>query len=455
MQKANTANIPTILAILGATGDLTAKKIVPSLHHIFRHRHLPTMFRVVGFSRQNLSDESFRGRVREAVERHHAGTGRTPPKLDEFLGLFSYTQGDFTNVRGFGDLKGALDAVDREWGVCTNKLFYLAAPPQFYEAIFKNLAASRLTEPCSPEEGWTRVIVEKPFGKDLKTAEALDGLLGKLFREVQIYRIDHYLGKEMVQNMITFRFANNLFERDWGKDLIERIDVRILEKIGVEERGDFYDGVGALRDVGQNHLLQMLALVTMAHPVDFRSDAIRARREEILKSLRVFSKEETQVRTFRGQYEGYRAAEGVSPQSTTETYFKIRAELETPRWQGVPVILEGGKCMDQDAKEVVVTFRHPAPCLCPPDAKEHLKNRLVIHLSGREGITVQFWSKKPGITMDLEERSLDFFFKGADEDRPYAEAYEKLLVDCIRGDQTLFVSGGEVSAMWKFIDPIV
>ena len=445
------ALMPTVFVILGATGDLVAKKIAPALFHLYRKKELPGRFRVVGFSRRELTDENFRVHIDGILSaRKDAGTSK---ERSSFLSMFSFVRGAFQNSHGYANLKASLSAVDAEWGVCTNKLFYLAVPPQFYATILMELAKSGLTDSCSPEEGWTRVIVEKPFGSDAGSARELDKLLSRLFKEEQIYRIDHYTAKEMLQNVLAFRFSNNIFENDWSGRLIERVNIRLLEKIGVEDRGSFYDGVGALRDVGQNHLLQMLSLVTMENPGLLRASSVRAERLKIFNNLRALTSSEVKSCTFRAQYDGYRQIRGVATDSETETYFKIRAYLNLPRWEEVPFYLEAGKRMGEPRKEIEVIFRHPVPCLCEPG--KHYKNSLVIQLEPNEGITLRFQSKKPGFRMETEERSLDFLFRAGNKKTQYTEEYEKLLLDCIRGDQTLFLSSAEIEAMWKFIDPIM
>ncbi|MBI2633931.1 MAG: glucose-6-phosphate dehydrogenase, partial [Parcubacteria group bacterium] len=440
--------------IFGATGDLMTKKIAPALFHLFEKGELPREhFRVVGFSRRDISREQFRALVAEMLSRHEDVAGRET--LPEFLNLFSYHKGDLKNENDYRLLNSDLRKTDDEWGLCSNKLFYLAVTPEHYQTVFRHLASSGLALPCSPREGWTRVIVEKPFGKDLETAEKLDELLGKLFQEIQIYRIDHYLAKEMLQNILTFRFSNNLFEQAWNNQFVERIDIRLLEKIGVEGRGSFYDGLGALRDVGQNHLLQMLALVTMEHPEDYEVEAILKKREEILRTLRPPQKTEIEKFTFRAQYEGYRSIPGVAADSQTETYFKTKAWLDSPRWRGVAITLESGKRMLEARKEIEITFKHPTPCLCPPGFRDHLKNRVIFSLEPEEAVTIQFWAKKPGLSFEVESRSIKFFLRETKSKSQYVEEYERLLLDCIRGDQTLFLSTEEMKAMWRFIDPII
>ncbi len=426
--------MPTVLVIFGATGDLVKKKIAPALLRLYNERRLPKLFQVVGVARGDADQKQFRNFIATIV-------CKQKKNVAAFTKLWMFHQGHFENIADYETLAQKLRGIDEHWGLCSNKLFYIAASPKFYEAIIKNLVASGLTAPCAPEEGWSRVIVEKPFGKDLETAQRLEQLIARLFKETQIYRIDHYLAKEMVQNILAFRFANNIFEQSWTRALIEKIEIRLWETRGVAARGIFYDGVGALRDVGQNHLLQLLALVTMDAPDD-APDAIRRARAAILKKLRVSSIREIQQGTYRAQHRDYRKIAGVSARSTTETYFRTTAFLDTPRWSGVPIILEGGKRLAAQRKEVVITFRER-------------KNKIVIGLEPKEKIVMEFWSKKPGLDFEIEKRELTFILRKQSAKKQYTEEYEKLLLDCIAGDQTLFVTSEEVEAMWKYIDPIV
>lgn len=446
------APAPTIFVVFGATGDLMAKKIVPSLYHLWSKQKLPERFSVVGVSRQAISNEDFVKRVSGILAE------RVPDAPEEsrekFASLFRYSAGYFNEASTYEALARELKKIDDAWGTCSNKLFYFAVAPSFYKPIAQQLSDSGLTAPCGGDMGWTRVIVEKPFGNDLKTAEELDEFLGSLFKESQIYRIDHYLAKEMLQNILTFRFSNNLFEKGWGTETIESVEIRLLEKIGAEDRGAFYDGVGTLRDVGQNHLLQMLALVAMDLPSSYEADSVRAERARLLHMLLVPSEKEVEEHTVRAQYEGYRKIPGVAPDSMTETYFKARGFLNHPKWRGVPITFESGKRMGEPVKDVIVTFKHPSPCLCPADQKEHFKNRVIFSVEPREQILVEFWSKKPGLALEMEKRDLVFEYRPAGSRTQYTEEYEKLLLDCIMGDQTLFVSTDEIRAMWRFTDPI-
>lgn len=442
---------PSILVVFGATGDLMSRKVVPSLYYLFGKGKLPEQLCVVGFGRRDWADEHLHTHVRAILAERmpHA----LPDDVDLFVDRFRYHRGTFDDDGSYGGLKSRLQEIEGEWGVCSNKLFYLAVPPDNYETIFRRLASNGLTDACSDLAGWTRVLVEKPFGDDLDTARGLDTLLGSLFREEQIYRIDHYLAKEMLQGIMNFRFTNNLFETEWNRSAIESIAITLLEDIGVEKRGAFYDGVGALRDVGQNHLLQMLALVTMEQPVSSSPHDIREARAELIDSLPLMMPGEVARDTFRAQHMGYRDIPGVSPDSVTETYFKIRTRMSGPRWAGVPVTMESGKRMGPACKRIVVAFRHPHPCLC--DNSLHVMNQVVFTLEPDDRIEIVFWAKRPGFDSRVEERRFSFFLYEKAEKAQYVEEYGRLLFDAFRGDQSLFVSTREVDAGWRFIDPII
>ncbi|MDP2232159.1 MAG: glucose-6-phosphate dehydrogenase [Actinomycetota bacterium] len=443
---------PTILVVFGATGDLMARKIVPSIFHLRSKGALPEHFACVGVSRRPWSDDDLRGRVKDIVAERYPDADAD--STEEFGGMFTYSQGAFADEAAYEALAKHLRVIDSQWGVCANKLFYLAVPPEHYETIFRRLAASGLTEPCDDLTGWTRVLVEKPFGSDADSSRELDELLASLFHEEQIYRIDHYLAKEMLQGILNFRFTNNLFETAWDRTAIESIDIVLHETIGVEKRGLFYDGVGALRDVGQNHLLQMLALVTMEQPAAEGAAAIRKERARTIREvLQPPTASEVALRTYRSQYDGFRQIEGVDPDSGTETFFRMRTELHGPRWAGVPVTLESGKRMDTVCKQIAVTFRHPHPCMC--SGGRHYQNRVIFNLEPRDEIKIEFWAKKPGFDNELEMREFRFFLYEREEKAQYVEEYARLLLDGFRGDQTLFVSTDEVRAMWEFIDPVV
>ncbi|MDY0087415.1 MAG: glucose-6-phosphate dehydrogenase [Coriobacteriia bacterium] len=441
---------PTTLTVFGATGDLMARKIVPALFYLRGKGALPERFAVVGFSRRDWSDAHMQQRAEEILAEKFPGAAQA--EVTEFVKAFTYVRGAFEDESAYQVLASHLQAIDDGWDVCANKLFYLAVPPEHYRHILGRLSTSGLTEPCSDDEGWTRVLVEKPFGNDARTSQDLDEFLGSLFREEQIYRIDHYLAKEMLQSIMNFRFTNNLFEPSWNRNTIESIEISLLESIGVEQRGRFYDGVGALRDVGQNHLLQMLALVTMDQPSSRDAEAIRESRARLLRSLRPPTAEEVARSSFRAQYEGYRDIDGVDPDSDTETYFRLDFEMVGRRWAGVPVSFSAGKRLGEPCKEIIVTFRQPDPCLCDPN-QDH-RNRVTFRLEPTDSIEIEFWPKRPGFDYEVERRTFDFFLYEKEEKTQYVEEYAKLLLDAIDGDQTLFVSTDEVAAMWAFIDPV-
>ncbi len=445
--------IPTVMIIFGATGDLMGRKIAPALYHLYRKNKLPKLFRLIGVARRPFSDEAFRKLLFESLKTHPEFV-KNPDDAQAFLRKCFYQQGGFDDKDTYDNLSSTLGRVDGEWNVCSNKLFYLAVPPVHYETIFRSLASSGLTEPCGPDEGWTRVLVEKPFGHDGETAAKLDGLLGTLFQEEQIYRIDHYLAKEMLQNILSFRFSNNLLEQGWNHRHIEKITVRLLEKEGVAGRGGFYDVIGALRDVGQNHLLQMMAFVMMDQPKAFTAEQVRRKRAKLLWELVPLTPQQIADNTTRAQYDGYQEVEGVVKHSQTETYFRVSAQIDNATWRGVPVTLEAGKAMKHQVKEIIISFKHTSPCLCPPGAKKHYKNRVIFALEPKEKIAIHFLAKKPGLDMEIEPRKIEFSYRRGRKHQ-YVQEYEKLLLDCIEGNQLLFVNTDEVSAMWRFIDPIV
>lgn len=425
------------------------KKIIPALFELKKKHKLPPLFKIIGVGRRDFNEESFSEYVREILVEYATRQEASVSEgvlIEQFLRYVTYFKGDFTKKQMYQELAEALGQVDGTWNVCANKLFYLAVPPEYYETIATNLHGQGLADACGPDEGWTRILLEKPFGKDAKSAEKLDLLLAKLFREEQIYRIDHYLAKEMLLNILTFRFNNNLLENSWNNRHIERIEISTLESLGVEGRGIFYDGVGALRDVGQNHLLQMLALVTMEQPKAFTTQQYHANRLEVFKHLKVLSKHEVKEKTVRAQYEGYRHVEGVNPHSQTETYFKVEAELTLPRWVGVPIILEAGKKFKEAKKCIRVVFRK---------SLGDYPNEIVFHLEPKEGISITFYSKKPGLTLEGEEREMSFTYRPAKARSQYVEEYVKLLLDCIEGNQLLFLNTREIQSMWKFTDPIL
>ena len=442
---------PLTIVIFGATGDLFQRKLAGALFDLHSKGVLPQKYEIVGFSRKPFSHDQFRAFI------HNALAVRAPGKIiepDEFVSHALYHQGDLTSAESYASLGAFLAERDREHGVCSDKLFHLAVPPNLYETVFTRLSASGLAIPCAPgllneEKAWSRVLVEKPFGNNEKEAARLDTLLGKLFEEEQIFRIDHYLAKEAMQNIISFRFSNGLFEPLWSKKHIERVEIRFDEKEDVSTRGSFYDGVGALRDVGQNHLLQMLALVATENPKALQAEPIRKARARVLKDVKVdFGS------ILRGQYEGYLSEKGVTLDSKIETYFKLRASIQNSRWRGVPFLLSSGKAL-KEAKVSILVFFKPMPCLCPEAHKDAHQNVLTFSFSPKEEISVLFWAKRPGFDFQLEPKRLAFSFSEGVLEHKIPNAYERVLQDAIRGDQTLFASTEEVKQQWKIITPIL
>ncbi|MBX4187849.1 MAG: glucose-6-phosphate dehydrogenase [Candidatus Doudnabacteria bacterium] len=438
--------MPTTIVILGVTGDLTAKKIMPALFNLYKKGILPDNFNIVGFGRREMGQLEFTGFISEMLNKKLKPSASD---IKDFSQHLSYVHGLFEDKVAYNKLSEHLESLET---ADAQRLFYLAVPPEIYETIFSNLDATDLGHGGS-KKVLTKILVEKPFGFNSETAEKLDKLLGTLFQEHQIYRIDHYLAKEMVQNILTFRFSNDLFEKIWSNKFIDKIEIRTWETLGVEQRGAFYDAVGTLRDVGQNHLLQLLALTTMDTPLDFSSQAIQLKRAQLMETLKPLTLEGINNQTFRAQYDGFKNIQGVKENSNTETFFKIKTELFHNRWHGVPVYMEAGKRMAEQVKDVIVTFKHEENCICPPG--QHYTNRIIFSMEPEESITLEFWAKKPGLDNVIEKRTMDFMLRKNSERTQYVEEYEKLLLDAIKGDQTLFVSTSEVKSMWAFIDPIV
>jgi glucose-6-phosphate 1-dehydrogenase len=447
--------MPTAIVIFGVTGDLSRRKLIPALFHLWAKGFLPSDFRIIGFSRRDITDIEFREIIKESIESKKHSHG--DKHVRDFLEMFFYCQGDFSTIDDYQHLADVLKDTDKNFHQCSNKLFHLAVPPASYDVIFSNLAASGLTIPCGGEEGWTRILVEKPFGKDLETARELDKHLSKLFKEEQIFRIDHYLAKEAIQDILSFRFSNSIFEPIWNKDYIEKVEIKLHETLGMEGRGKFYSDIGALRDVGQNHMLQMLAFAAMENPYKLDAQAIRKERANLLEALKPLSKSDIEKHVVRAQYKGFTSEPSVSAQSDTETYFFVRAYVDNKRWKGVPFYFESGKMMKEKKTEITIYFKNPTSCICPEEEARHShQNVLTFRIQPDEGISIRFWAKKTGFEMILEPKNLSFSYNGSGnvlEELP--DAYEKILFDCIKGDQTLFASTNEVEASWKFITPIL
>ncbi len=442
-------NNPTAIVIFGGTGDLAKTKLLPALVDLYIKGLLPDKLKIIGLSRKEMSDEEYQTFAKDSLK--VKGHAHDEKLLDEFCSHLQYVSGSFSEDDTYEVVKEKLNAFDDSIGQCSSKLFYLAVPPRFYELIFAKLSESNLMNLCNGEDSWSRLLVEKPFGKDLTTAQKLEKQLCSLFADDQIYRIDHYLAKDAIENIIAFRFSNNIIADSWNREQIESIHIRLFETKNVSSRGAFYDDIGTLRDVGQNHMLQILALLTMPSADAHDPKAVRAARANTLKEL---CPEQPQT-VIRGQYEGYVDTAGVDPSSETETYFKLGIMSDSDTWRGVEFVLEAGKALSESINEAEVIFKAHNNCNCGFAGKTHThRNVLRIIFAPQQEIRLSMWVKKPGFDLVLEEKEFILTSsEGSDTHSP--EAYERVLYDCIVGDQTRFVSGEEVEAAWQFITPIL
>lgn len=449
---------PTIFVIFGITGDLAHRKLLPALLSLYVKKLLPPRFFIIGFSRRTFSREEFREMIRSKIN-------IVPGQFNEedvkhFLDHMSYEQGFFDSPIAYNRLAQKLKSIDDSWGQCSNKLFHLSVPPNLYEGILKELSNSGLTLPCDDRSGWTRILIEKPFGNDIETAKSLDKLLGKLFKEEQIFRIDHYLAKEALQNILAFRFANPIFEALWNNAHIDKVHIKLYEKMGVEGRGAFYDPIGAIKDVGQNHMLQMLALISMNAPKSLKAVDIRRERLQVLKMLKKMTAKQVGSDVIRGQYNGYLQEKGVAPQSKAETYFLIKASINNKRWKGVPFYLENAKTWSESKTEIDVYFKDGKgrSLINKSQKKSSLPedlNILTFRIQPDEGIKIKFFVKTPGYGFETEAKTLKFKYSDVPSFNLIRNDYERLIHDAFIGDQTLFASTGEIMASWEFITPIL
>lgn len=452
-----TFEIPTVLVLFGITGDLVQKKILKALYKLYRDGYLPEKFQIFGFARKDFDDESLRNYLCDLMK---AQSFDHEDEWESFLSMFYYVQGTFEDHAAYDQLADRLGLVDDEWSYCTNKLFYLAVPPKYDEVIVRNLSDSHLTKPCSEEEGYTRVILEKPFGSDYESAQKLDELLGDLFKEEQIYRVDHYLAKETVRNILAFRFGNSFLAPAWNPGSIAEIEVNMFETFDVSERVEFYDSIGAFRDFGKNHMLQLLALFAMHHPNSLDADEIRSKRAEVFDCLTHLNSEQVKIHSRRGQYEGYSELEGTAKDTQTETFFEVRSELTEGPLKGVPFVLRHGKALNSDIKEIKVTFKRSESMALFGDEKTRIDNHdyenvLHYHIHPDESIKIRFYVKKPGYMDQLDRQNFGFSYEQAYGKDSTIDAYEQLLYDIVKGDQTLFVSTEEIMKQWAFVDTLL
>lgn len=443
------------IVIFGASGDLTFRKLLPALYHLYASQQLPDSFFILGVSRSQFDDSSFRDKLQVDLLKDD----RVDP---ETLQLFSqhiyYLSIDTSDEAAYVELKKRLLTLYEKYQAPHNTLFYLATPPSLFKVVPKCLAAHGLNK---EDEGWKRLVVEKPIGYDLESAIKLDDLLHEVFQEHQIYRIDHYLGKETVQNLLVFRFANGMFEPLWSRNYIDYIEITGAESLGVEERGGYYDHSGALRDMFQNHLLQVLAMIAMEPPAAINADSTRDEVFKVLQSLKPLSETDLHSNLVLGQYtestvrgesyRSYRDEDGVAQDSRTETYVALKLQVNNSRWNGVPFYIRTGKRLPTRVTEVVIHFKQtPHPVF-----GDHApNNKLIIRIQPDEGIVMKFGLKKPGAGFEAEEVSMDFRYRDLG-DTQLLSAYERLLLDALNGDATLFARSDAVQACWRFVEPIL
>jgi glucose-6-phosphate 1-dehydrogenase len=455
---------PCIVVIFGASGDLTKRKLLPALYHLEQSGLLPKDFAVVGVARRPLG-QTFAADMKEGIV-SGGGVENDDAKLDPFVNRIQYHAMNFDDASGYDSLKQVLADMDTKFGTKGNRLFYLATAPEYFSDIIQYLGDHCMAKPadCGDGKNWIRIIIEKPFGHDLESAKALNNEVNKVFGEDQIFRIDHYLGKETVQNILVFRFANGIFENVWNRNYIDHVEITAAESIGIEGRGPFYETAGALRDVVQNHVMELLSFVAMEPPVSFEADAVRAEKVKVWKAVQPIHPADT----VRGQYGpgtvdgkpvvGYRQEDRVHPRSQTETYAALRLEIENWRWAGVPFYIRAGKRLPKRVTEISIQFKLP-PLLLFKDAQgkssEGIRpNVLSMRIQPDEGITLQFGAKFPGPTMTISKVNMDFSYAEA-FGKSSANGYERLLLDAMLGDATLFAHRDGVEATWALMTPIL
>jgi glucose-6-phosphate 1-dehydrogenase len=457
---------PCVVVIFGASGDLTKRKLLPALYHLQQACNLPENFAVVGVARRPL-EASFAADMKEGIE-SGGGVDVTDPKLDQFVDRISYYAMNFDDSTGYDGLKAMLAHVDQKFGTKGNRLFYLATAPEYFSDIIKYLGDHGMAQPdalrAEDRKGWVRVIIEKPFGHDLESAKALNDEVNKVFHEDQVFRIDHYLGKETVQNILVFRFANGIFENVWNRNYIDHIEITAAESIGIEGRGPFYESAGALRDVMQNHVMELLSFVAMEPPVSFEASAVRAEKIKVYRAIQPIHFADA----VRGQYGpgtvgdkqvlGYRQEDRVHPRSQTETYAALRIEIENWRWAGVPIYLRVGKRMAKRVTEITIQFKQPPLTLFKDSSGkcvEGIKSNVIsMRIQPDEGIALRFEAKVPGPSMCIAPVDMNFNYSEA-FGVSSANGYERLLLDAMLGDGTLFAHRDGVEATWALMTPLL
>ncbi len=452
---------PTIITIFGGSGDLTWRKLIPALYNLFLDKWLNEKFCIICTGQDDTKQEDFIARLQEGVDKFSRRGKTEKEKWDIFAKYLQYRKADFTQPEFYVVLKNEVNDFEKNAGDQTNKLYYLAVNPQFFSTIAELLNEAGLAS----DKDNARLIIEKPFGTDLASAKALNRKLLCIFDERQLYRIDHYLGKETVQNLLAFRFANALFEPLWNRNYIDHVQITVSEKIGVEDRGGYYDKSGALRDMIQNHVMQLLCLIAMEPPVNFDPDEIRNRKADVLHAIRKLKREEVHDFASRGQYgagwqegtqvKGYREEDKVAPDSNTETFAALKLYVDNWRWSNVPFYVRSGKRMQQTISVITIQFKPVPHQSFPEEAIENWQpNRMIINIQPDMGIRIRFQAKKPGLKMQLNP--VDMLFNYSDTyTSGIPEGYETLLLDVIEGDATLFMRADQVEAAWEVITPIL
>ncbi|WP_164102748.1 glucose-6-phosphate dehydrogenase [Candidatus Laterigemmans baculatus] len=436
------------IIIFGASGDLTSRKLIPALYRLFQKQQLPAETRIVGVSRSPFEHEQWRDQLAESTKKF-TGDGFDTETWHAFRENVFYHSGDIKDADDFGKLGKFLESIEPEQGA--DRVYYLSTMPQLYEEAIVQLGRAGLAEDSA---GSRRVVIEKPFGTDLKTARALNTSIHRVFREDQIYRIDHYLGKETVQNMFVLRFANTIFEPLWNRNYIDHVQITVAEEVEIGRRAGYYDQAGILRDMFQNHLLQLMMITAMEPPARFDANLVRDEKVKVLHSVRPQRGGDFAQDTVRGQYCGYRDEEGVPPESPTETFAVLKLHLDNWRWRGVPFYLRSGKAMSCRTTQIVIQFRQPPHLLFGAKIREPEANRLVIQVQPAEGIQLHFQTKVPDAEMKTRMSPLDFrFHQSTHGDLP--DAYQRLLLDAMNGDASLFARSDEVELAWGIIDPIL
>ena len=440
--------LPLSIIIFGASGDLTQRKLVPSLFNLFRKGRMPKQFRIIGYGNTAFSDDQFRAHLEEGVKQF-ASFEFKPEEWSSFAPNLAYLQGRYTDLADFKKLGSLI----KNWEVnSSNRMYYMATPPGVFPNIIDLLG---LTGQLTEYNGWRRVVIEKPFGTDFESARSLNEQIHKTLNENQIYRIDHYLGKETVQNILVTRFANTIFEPLWNRNYIDHVEITVAEQVGVEHRARFYDSVGVLRDMFQNHLLQLVSLVAMEPPASFDATALRNEKVKVLSSIRPMKAEEVIQNTVGTQYRGYREEEGVNPNSMTPTYAALKLQIDNWRWQGVPFYLRSGKRLKEKLSQITIQFKEPPNLLFNTNKEHPTPNMLVLYLQPDEGVHLRFEAKVPDTIAELRSVDMEFHYADSFGKTAIPEAYERLLLDTISGDASLFTRADEVETAWSLIDPIL